>query len=192
LALTKQAFTWRSTFYFIAVFAFIILCLFAFFPDSWRRERSKLYQNALKAAINRAIHQDEVNERKRKRKLARGLDSTAATPAATQPATPGHATPRVSREVDVDLEHDQVAVTRKRQWPWSKRKTETADAEHADIKLSIKDVNPFPPMWAVLHGRLDNIVVMLSSGTSNETSSTTDVMQACFLLVSTAFLSPLL
>lgn len=142
------------------------MIVFAFFPDSWRRERSKLYQNALKAAIKRAIRQDEVNELKRKRKLARGLDSTAATPAATQPASPGHATPprEIQRDVDVDLERDQVTVTKTRSWPWSRSKKAVVDSEHAKIELSIKDVNPFPPMWSVLHGRLDNVVVMLSSG----------------------------
>lgn len=34
-----------------------------------------------------------------------------------------------------------------------------------ELKLSLKDVNPIPPMWAVLR-RLNNLTILFASGTS--------------------------
>lgn len=36
--LIVKAYGWRSTMYFLAVFAAIMTILFLFFPDTWRRE----------------------------------------------------------------------------------------------------------------------------------------------------------
>lgn len=45
-----QAFSWRAVFYFLAIFAGCSLLAFAFFRDTFRRERSLSYQASLKQA----------------------------------------------------------------------------------------------------------------------------------------------
>lgn len=100
--------SWRATFYLLAAFAGASFAAFIFFPDSWRRERSQLYQAAAQRAIKRALVKQEHDEKKRLRKLEKGLRSGDVTPGTTVPPTPvarvgmeGGGTPD---EVEVELE----------------------------------------------------------------------------------------
>ena len=76
---SPQSFGWRSSYYFLAAFAGVVEVMFLFFPDTWRKERSVVYQKAMSNAIKRAMHAEEVKEKKR-RKAAKGLESGATTP----------------------------------------------------------------------------------------------------------------
>jgi len=46
--IATQLFSWRATFYFLVIFASLALLTFIFFKDTFRRERSLSYQNALR------------------------------------------------------------------------------------------------------------------------------------------------
>lgn len=127
-------------------------------------------------AIKRAMHHDEAKEKKRQRKLAKGLSSAAATPPATNPPTPGHQSRRQSHtaasgeevSVDVDLERDEVTVKPKRRlFPWSKRPLRSEEEEeHANIKPSWRDINPLPTMWSIFKSPT-NSLGLFSSGMRN-------------------------
>ncbi|WWC89126.1 uncharacterized protein L201_004044 [Kwoniella dendrophila CBS 6074] len=108
-----QAFGWRSVFYFLAAYAGIMMVAFVFFPDSWRRERSRVYQKAISNATKRAEVQlakkAERQEKKRLRnakvKVAKGSDQLEDIP-----ATPNES-PSISRrpsQDDQDQDQDDV------------------------------------------------------------------------------------
>ncbi|KAG7562297.1 hypothetical protein FFLO_02285 [Filobasidium floriforme] len=141
-----SASSWRATFYLLAAFGGVSFSSFIFFPDSWRRERSQLYQKATQRAIKRALEQDVHDEKKRIKKREKGLKSGDQTPAnMTVPQTPTHgiagsgiATPLTrdsyqgpertavqtpvpeladQRQVKVDLEQKEVVLEpRRRVW----------------------------------------------------------------------------
>ncbi|KIJ54895.1 hypothetical protein M422DRAFT_221319 [Sphaerobolus stellatus SS14] len=46
-----KLFSWRATFYFLAIFAGLSLITFVFFKDTFRRQRSLSYQNALRLLL---------------------------------------------------------------------------------------------------------------------------------------------
>lgn len=86
--LLTKGFSWRATFYFLAAFGGVSFCSFLFFPDSYRRERSHIYQAATKRALKRALAHHENVEKKRIKKIRRGLSSSDPTPGTTVPPTP--------------------------------------------------------------------------------------------------------
>ncbi|WVQ81733.1 hypothetical protein IAT38_003858 [Cryptococcus sp. DSM 104549] len=174
-----RAFGWRSVFYFLAVYAFIMECFFVFFPDSWRRERSRLYQMAVRRATKRAEHQGQ-KKLQRKAKLAQKsqvLDTIAASP----PHTPGPNTPVVSRRgsevdgvdgqtmVDVRLggaeeqkEVGEVTVTKRRWLPFGRKGKTVVAKDQETVKLSFRDLNPLPPMVGILK-RPTNLIILMAS-----------------------------
>jgi hypothetical protein len=138
-----------------------------------------VYQKAMENAIKRAMHADEVNEKKRQRKLAKGLASTAPTPPATNPPTPGAHTRRHSHsvplsagttlhggDVEIDINRDAAEVTvKRRRWfgllPAKQTEEETG---HAVIRPSLRDINPLPTMWSLLK-EPTNAIILCSSST---------------------------
>lgn len=143
--------------------------MFIFFPDTWRKQRSQVYQKAMEDGIKRALHSDL----KRQKKLARGLDSRAPTPS----VTPGHRTPNGSENVGVDVDVDmdteaeagQVQVIkRKRRWfglgfglKKSHRDKEVVTDE--TFKPTLGAVNPLPTMVSIFR-RPTNAVIFFCSG----------------------------
>lgn len=139
---------------------------FIFFPDSWRRERSQLYQKATQRAIKRALEQDAHDEKKRIKKREKGLRSGDQTPAnlMTVPQTPaksGIATPvrrqsisavgrkavqtpglemNDERQVKVDLEKKEVVLEPRRSvWaPWKKRQSKTPAEKDEEEHVKVK------------------------------------------------------
>jgi hypothetical protein len=105
--LLTKGFTWRSTFYFLAAFGGLSFCSFLFFPDSYRRERSHIYQAATKRALKRALAHHESQEKKRIKKVQRGLSSSDPTPGTTVPPTP---TARTGFHTPVDEEDDTLVA----------------------------------------------------------------------------------
>lgn len=136
-----------------------------------------VYQKAMGNAIKRAMHADEVNEKKRQRKLAKGLASSAPTPPMTNPPTPGEHTRRPSHsaslsagttlqgdelEVDVDPEAAEVTVKRRR-WFGLLPAKKMEETGHADIRPSLRDINPLPTMWSLLKEPTNTIILCSSS-----------------------------
>jgi hypothetical protein len=100
--LLTKGFSWRATFYFLAAFGGVSFCSFLFFPDSYRKERSQIYQAATKRALKRALAHHESKEKKRIKKFSKGLSTSDPTPATTVPPTPatrtGFHTPDMQEE----------------------------------------------------------------------------------------------
>jgi MFS family permease len=154
-----NAYGWRATLYFLAVFAFVMLVCFCFFPDTWRRERSRVYQKAVAAALRRQLKAQAVAEKreaKRERKRARGLSSSATTPGPTNPPTPGHMTPSESL-------YDPEAA-QPRQPGWVARTRARLGLKPSDeLRPSFVDLNPLPSTISVFRGPT-NAAVLLASG----------------------------
>ncbi|ODO09168.1 hypothetical protein I350_02768 [Cryptococcus amylolentus CBS 6273] len=181
-----QAFGWRSVFYFLSCYAFIMECFFAITPDSWRRERSRLYQKAITEATVRA-EQTNKKDIRRKAKLAShqpgGLDTIPATPSETPGATPmgsrrGSDDANVLGQtgdrtlVDVTLEEGKgeegkiVKVTMWQRLIGLRGRGRTVSAERkAKIKPSARDLNPLPSMMTIMK-RPTNILIVTSSSLS--------------------------
>lgn len=121
--------------------------------------------------MKRAMAHDASAEKKRAKKAALGLASTAATPATTTPGTPVRrdsvgaeraavdAGTGASPEVMLDLEKKEVVVKRS-WWRFGRRGTEE---EHETIRPSIRDVNPLPTMASIFK-RPTNALILFSSG----------------------------
>ena len=189
-----SASSWRATFYLLAAFGGASFSSFIFFPDSWRRERSQLYQKATQRAIKRALEQDAHDEKKRIKKREKGLRSGDQTPAnlMTVPQTPtGKAsrsgiaipaertavqtpTPEVleHRQVEVDLEKKEVVLEpRRRFWstmtPWNKRRTEMSAAREEEQHVKVKlSLTDVNPAPAMWHilKRPNNFLAVTCSG----------------------------
>ena len=134
----------------------------------------------MERAVRRAIHQDEVRERKRARKAAKGLPSNAPTPPTT-----GLPTPEMSRRGSftsasafhsnaAEAERGDVGVAQETQtsrpsWlsrmsPFAGRRHKSAaGGEAAKIQPGWRDVNPFPTMWSIFH-HPTNAVILAASG----------------------------
>ncbi|WVQ99518.1 hypothetical protein IAU59_006654 [Kwoniella sp. CBS 9459] len=106
-----QAFGWRSVFYFLAAYAGVMECFFVFFPDSWRRERSRVYQKAIKGAVKRA----EANERRKAKRQAKKANAVKVSQASrtldTIPASPqGSRRPSEDADIDIDIDNAHDAL----------------------------------------------------------------------------------
>ncbi|WWC69996.1 uncharacterized protein I206_103940 [Kwoniella pini CBS 10737] len=180
-----QAFGWRSIFYFLAAYAGVMMIAFIFFPDSWRRERSRIYQKAISNATKRAeIHSAKkaLKKEKKFRKLAKGSENLEDIP-----ATPNE-TPRPSEEItitninntsdnqgndsvraiEIDVEKQpgflkqgEMKVKIGRNW-YGKKKIINQEEEEL-VKLSFRDINPLPTMISVVR-KPANSVLLTSSG----------------------------
>lgn len=163
-----NAYGWRSTMYFLAAFAGVMTIAFFFFPDTWRRERSRLYQKALGDAIKRHDKAEE-HRRKRERKKAMGLASGAATPA-TRPSSPVSTRPPTPEALD-HAENGEHEETEKEQPSQTTPKTPLQrlrsriplGSGDGEIRPSFKDLNPLPAMMSIWR-RPSNAIVLICSG----------------------------
>ena len=129
-----QGLSWRAVFWFLVIWGGVILsALFFLFKDTFRKERSLTYQNVLKRRI-----QD--------RKIAQEKDAAGERPVSEKNTfeneNSGVQTPKG------DVEAQPVVVSA---------------FAIKEIKLSIADVNPFPPFLQIL-SRRNNVCVLTSSG----------------------------
>lgn len=158
-----NAYGWRSALYFLAVFAGLMTIAFLFFPDTWRRERSRVYQKAMADALKRQLKAraaEEKREAKRERKRAKGLASTATTPAATVPGTPsGAMTP--AEEEAYDAERAVPATTK--QTILHRMVGRVRRSPGDELHPSFVDLNPLPSMVSVFHSPT-NAAVLVASG----------------------------
>lgn len=170
-----QYFSWRATFWFLA--ALMAVCLIAFwgaFRDTFRRERSVAYQAVLRRV---------VREREEKKKRGRERDSGETLDVEKM----GVDVEKVGVDVqvgDVQDEKSNVGATTGRQTgfvtssevspedleqgitPLPSLETQqenNAEVTLKEVHLSFKDVNPIPPLLAVL-SRWNNVVILIASG----------------------------
>ncbi|KIJ10878.1 hypothetical protein PAXINDRAFT_119245 [Paxillus involutus ATCC 200175] len=129
-----QTLSWRAVFWFLVILGGVIFAVFLFFfHDTFRRERSLAYQNALKRHVlehklTQAVRGDEnpVSEKKMSEERAE-----------EQP------TPK-------DVEAQPVVIP---------------GAAIKEVKLSLPDVNPFPPYMRILSHR-NNVIIFIPAGLS--------------------------
>ncbi|KAL1950238.1 hypothetical protein VTO73DRAFT_5362 [Trametes versicolor] len=147
-----QGFNWRATFWFLAIFVGVCFLLFIPFKDTFRRERSLVYQAALKRRIahdsakaSEASSLSQITAVSRivpEAEIARGEGAKEGKDAIETLAR------------DIDLEKQVQAAAR-------------IDAEALapvdEIKLSLADVNPVKPIVHVLR-RMNNLTILTASG----------------------------
>ena len=130
-----QFFSWRATFWFLVIFMGCCLAAFLFFfRDTFRMERSLLYQTVLKR-VKAQQHEKELFASRRSSMTTLRGPSGKSTPAP-------------------DLEAGE-----------EKEAAAAPPAQAHEIRLSLKDVNPLPPLVLILR-RWNNLVILTASGTS--------------------------
>lgn len=138
-----QYLSWRATFWFL--FIWMGLCEFMFlflFKDTYRKERSLTYQSVLRR-----------HERERLRSLATSRRSSVLTvyektPPANEKSTNEKELATAQGSPNIDVEAGRL---------------ETPGASAKDVKVSLVDVNPIPPLWKILR-RWNNLLILTSSG----------------------------
>lgn len=165
--LLTQYFSWRATFWFLAVL--MAVCLVAFlvaFKDTFRRERSVAYQAALRRVM-------EGREEKRDS----GSDSISTLEADKVSVKVSNDVedekcidPQSGRDADVipscgipPLDSEKTVASIPSAGEHEKPSTEVVSK---GVHLSFRDVNPVPPLLAVL-SRWNNIVILIASGTTS-------------------------
>jgi multidrug resistance protein len=132
-----QYLSWRATFWFLFIWMGICLAMFVFlFKDTYRRERSLTYQAVLRRhalARQRAL-------------AASSKRSSMAT--VVEPTRPLHVHRPISEKTEGDAEACVAAVV---------------PLPVEEVKMTIRDVNPIPPLWMILR-RWNNVLILTSSG----------------------------
>ncbi|KAI0718247.1 MFS general substrate transporter [Cerioporus squamosus] len=149
-----QAFSWRATFWFLAIFVGVCFLLFIPFKDTFRRERSLTYQAALKkrrahlsAKASETSSISQVTAVSRVVSPPAGKKDTAASPQDNSK----DAIEELARDRDLEKQQQPARVI------------EPEAAPMEDIKLSLADVNPAKPIIHVLR-RMNNLVILVASG----------------------------
>ena len=143
-----QGFSWRATFYFLAIFIGVCLIGVLTCKDTFRRERSIIYQLAL-----------------------RRMQAQQDTARNSQTSTSMSHTTAVEKDEDgLPKQPTCVELTRQEEMdakPHANTKDVEAGVSAPEVKhlrLSIRDLNPISPMWMVLR-RMNNLAILLCSGT---------------------------
>ncbi|WWD17099.1 hypothetical protein CI109_101536 [Kwoniella shandongensis] len=169
-----QSFGWRSVFYFSAALGGVMEILFIFFPDSWRKERSRTYQNAVAKAAKRAQQKLEQKRTKEAARLAKADKHTPSTSTERPVEIAASSIPPLTDvTVDRDVEEghhsnltNKGTVHVKKRWylPFGKKKVVETNVEEK-FKITPGDLNPFPLMIGVIvMRRPTNALVIMSSG----------------------------
>ena len=141
-----QGFNWRAIFWFLAIFAGVCALSFIFFRETFRRERSLTYQTVLKRVL-----QEEANRAEEKR-IALGRDMIRDS--------------EQSARRDEEIHHGSISggdeVNRDIEAPITAPASEVLTAVR-EVRLTLKDVNPFLPMVHVLY-RVNNVLILSASG----------------------------
>ena len=142
-----QAFSWRATFWFFAIFVGVCFLSFIPFKDTFRRERSLTYQAALRR--RRALLSARGSE-------APSLSQVTAVSRAVSPQP-------TSRDENGDDTYEGQARDEdvEKQQPPVHEAAEVVPMD--DIKLTLADVNPVKPIAYVLR-RMNNVVILVASG----------------------------
>jgi hypothetical protein len=122
------AFGWRAIFWFLTIFAGASCLSFLLFRDTYHKERSLLYQKALKARLKHLSTSTITEDRKTS---AGNGDSTS-----------------------VDSEKGEGN---------RKEQSRHNSVDLTQVNLSLRDLNPFRPIWFGLR-RLNNLTILFASG----------------------------
>ncbi|KAF9230561.1 MFS general substrate transporter [Melanogaster broomeanus] len=130
-----QGLSWRAVFWFLVIWGGVIFAAFFFlFHDTFRKERSLAYQSVLKRQI--------LEHKLRQANDAAQIEDTHVSEKKTsEEGDEGQAAPK-------DVEAQPVVVP-------------VADIK--EIKLSLADVNPFPP-YLRIWSRRNNVAILIPSG----------------------------
>ncbi|GJE91884.1 MFS general substrate transporter [Phanerochaete sordida] len=165
-----QGLSWRATFYFLAIFTGLCVLAFLAFEDTFRRERSMVYNAAVRRrrrdAARRALR--ELEREKRAREEATIVEGLPEKSAADEK-------PRVDEERKGDDKKDEREEVPRAPSPADSQaivevmptaatpSPARAQAELREVRLSLRDVNPIRPMLLVLW-RLNNVAILSASG----------------------------
>ena len=144
-----RIFSWRATFYFLAIFGGASLVTFAFFKDTFRRERSLAYQAAL-----------------RKAKLETE-SATATTSVGSTPASDGD-TRHVKEETGVGSITSSIPQSTERTLVRADLESQSRRAsagQSREPKVGLRHMQTFQPMTLVIR-RPNNLCVLGASGLS--------------------------
>ncbi|KAF9234681.1 vacuolar DHA amino acid exporter [Melanogaster broomeanus] len=130
-----QGLSWRAVFWFLVIWGGVIFAAFFFlFHDTFRKERSLAYQSVLKKQI--------LEHKLRQARDAAQIEDTHVSEKKTsEEGGERQAVPK-------DVEAQPVVVPA---------------AAIKEIKLSLADVNPFPPYLRIL-SRRNNVAILIPSG----------------------------
>ena len=152
-----QGFSWRATFWFLAIFSGLCFVSFIPFKDTFRRERSLTYQAALKRRL--ALISAKNSETSTITKVA--VVSPAATPQPDQTSTPGQdAIQTLARDRDLhDHLHPNIARLHeaKRLAALAERAERLVPPLRVDVVLELHDELPHgvdPELCEALDGEV--------------------------------------
>ncbi|KAI0823183.1 MFS general substrate transporter [Trametes gibbosa] len=153
-----QGFDWRATFWFLAIFVGICFLLFIPFKDTFRRERSLVYQAALK------------------RRLAHDFAKGSEASSLSQITAVSRIVPETGKKAEVEPTSDSTgtegeggiaALARDIDLEKQQKPPVPTDIDAAEpleeVKLSLADVNPVKPIIHVLR-RMNNLTILTASG----------------------------
>ncbi|KAJ7353400.1 vacuolar DHA amino acid exporter [Mycena albidolilacea] len=127
-------FSWRAPFWFLAAVSGLSgILIFLFLKDTFRKERSLTYQNVLKSRL---------------KSHATGSVATSRTASIAEPPS-----------LPADLEKQQIPALRLS----DTHTVAAADVALREMKLTLRDVNPFRPLWLVVR-RMNNLAILVASG----------------------------
>lgn len=131
----SQAFGWRASFYFLLICGGIIFLSFLIlFKDTHRRERSLTYRSAL-----RRLHTS-------REPVQSSSKSTITAHESSKDQTSANDTEKQLQRLDV---------------PDDKLVASTLGLD--DVRLSIKDIDPFRPYFRIL-SRKNNVLILIANG----------------------------
>ncbi|KAJ7889930.1 vacuolar DHA amino acid exporter [Mycena olivaceomarginata] len=127
-------FSWRAPFWFLAAVSGLSgILILLFLKDTFRKERSLTYQNVLKSRL---------------KSHATASVATSRTASIAEPPS-----------LPADLEKQQIPALRLS----DTHTVAAADVALREMKLTLRDVNPFRPLWLVVH-RMNNLAILVASG----------------------------
>ncbi|KAG2050022.1 vacuolar DHA amino acid exporter [Suillus hirtellus] len=132
----SQALGWRACFYFLLVCSAVVLLSFLIlFKDTYRRERSLTYCSALQRLL-------ASKERVR--------STNTSTITGSEPSKDQTPVKDVEKQLQSPDVPDNISAV-----------TSTPGLD--DVKLSFKDINPFPPYFRIL-SRKNNVLILIANG----------------------------
>lgn len=151
--LLTQYFSWRATFWFLTIFMGGCLLVFVgAFRDTFRKERSVAYQVALGRVISEM-------ERERERNVVEVCEKDDKTVVgAGEPKSKDLSNIAALPSLPLDVPSTSIPHPVP-----SPAYSSTVTLDVGEVKLSIRDVNPIPPLLSVL-SRWNNLIVLIASG----------------------------
>ncbi|KAJ8456239.1 hypothetical protein ONZ45_g18794 [Pleurotus djamor] len=139
-----DAFSWRACFWFLVIGSGLNFCSFVWpFKDTWRKERSLTYQNAVRAKFWVREREREVEK---KGKIASHADGNGHEHERLKDSSSSPAFPSDAKDVAI-LHTPPLAV----------------QPSESTVKLTLRDVSPLGPLFLVLR-RINNLLILTASG----------------------------